>query len=802
MKRAGRAVLERLKGEGVRFARSKPGEKVPADAGWKDSEISIEDIRQAYDEDRFAIAILAGSGLAVVDIDDPKHDHSIALMNVMDAAGVARAESRKGFHYWLRRDRDLDALLDGRERIDLMGSTRKDAKKVGDLLGGAAVAYHLEGEFMGVAAVSGLYSLLSNSDIPAPTIRAAAILDESVAAVRALEAGNRNNGMFALLSQTNRRLKRAGLGWGWWKVSRKMVSVYEREVNPEDTGFTAERLDAIDAHIGQVTAVEGGDDDVDISEAVLESYLGEHDGYVIVDADGSRDDLRAVYEWQTGSREWTRRGMGVRGETQDSVMCSIGEMFTQTYRDAYGRTPTLARQNSAVSDVVTKMKHLVMQASPRSTFDQEINGVTRIRTSDFAGGEVYEIVPNRPRSERLVKLDGCRPEFRMLATLGDVSVNKSEAWERFLIQVLGDSQILTYFSDLVASAFIPSASPMFILCNGAGANGKSVLLTTLAAALNDYACVSTDDAFSSGLGQDHKRRLDSRSSMLGKRVAVCTESGNTPLDLTFIKALTSGEMVEVGGMYKASSHVRMRVFPFVATNNLPRIFEVSHAVRRRIMVVPFTKTFGDKSKGADEDADPHLMEKLLSELPGIRRWLFDSIQDLLDRDCKVAVPEAVRSVTEAYMEGNRNQFEALTADWLERLPADCRPLKLGAKTGRGAKAEYSGFMGLLMTYYERANMSGKAPSRSFIENVCLAPHSINVDSRGRMNARVTPAAKAFIVEALSRTDGEALWHSLAPANPLAGKSGEGDLGSPPPWEGGEAPPAVAPPDLENLGQVW
>lgn len=768
MEKATEKTLTRLKAEGVRFARSRKDSKKPADKGWKDSDLPVVEVLEAAADDRFGINLLADSRLAVIDIDKPDEDHSKRLMDALDGAGVAMAETSKGFHYYIRRDADCESILAGRQRADIVASTRKNAAKIGDLLVAAAVSYELDsGEFKPVSSVEGLYGLLTHRDRLSPSERVGGVLESAREEVLALRNGDRNNGMLLVLWNVCRRMKQAGVGESWLEVGRELVALYRDKVNPEDTAsFDDAHLKQTEAKVGGVEEVSEEAEGSDICDAVISWYLAEHEGFVKIDMDGSKDDSRDVYEWIEERTEWeTRKLGGNTGGGDPSLKVTLDRKYSTLYRDITGKKPSVAKRNRAVEEMVTALKRSCNFGTPRSLFDVEGDREFRFRTGSETDSKVFAVNPTKEKMERVSSLGGNRPEYHLFATLGEVADEPSEKWESFLDDIFeSDADLKHYFGQLVASAFVPRIEPRYIICNGCGGNGKNVLLDTLAKAVSDYGCVVEHTAFTSGKNQDHKRRLDARTQMVGKRLAVCTEADKTALDLKFIKALTSGDLVEIGGMFKPSSYVHLNAVPFVATNTLPRLFEVGRAVRRRVWVVPFNVTFG---RGGDKPANPHLTSELARELPGVRRWLLTNIQSYLFNEGVIDIPTKVRKVSEQYMDSQRDPYETALEEWLTALPSGRGLMKIGRKQGKGRDAVFSGVMALVDMVNEHQGLKADRRPRPTDIKMMLSNRNIIADESGRLNCKPSKALEKYINDSFDDFEArERFWNSLFCKEPV------------------------------------
>jgi putative DNA primase/helicase len=73
--------------------------------------------------------------------------------------------------------------------------------------------------------------------------------------------------------------------------------------------------------------------------------------------------------------------------------------------------------------------------------------------------------------------------------------------------------------------------------------------------------------------------------------------------------------------------------------------DLSHGMRRRLMVLPFDRTF------TEEEKDPHLFEGIwVQELPGVLNQALRGYKRLLERGTKFKFPNAVKQATTAWLQ--------------------------------------------------------------------------------------------------------------------------------------------------------
>lgn len=173
---------------------------------------------------------------------------------------------------------------------------------------------------------------------------------------------------------------------------------------------------------------------------------------------------------------------------------------------------------------------------------------------------------------------------------------------------------------------------------GKGANGKSVLvdlLTKLCGKENISAVTlnELDNSFA-------------RYELVDKLVNLSTENevGSGELNTQYFKAIVSGDPIrveqkhETGFMYEPFAKL---VF---ALNNLPYAKDHSTGFQRRLIIVPFNRTF------APEEQDVDLPAKLDKELPGILNFALKGLESLRDNKYKFIDAKAVKEAVEDYSE--------------------------------------------------------------------------------------------------------------------------------------------------------
>jgi len=211
-------------------------------------------------------------------------------------------------------------------------------------------------------------------------------------------------------------------------------------------------------------------------------------------------------------------------------------------------------------------------------------GQLRVQAASWTGRSLARVAPS-----------GDCPQFRKF--LRRIFEGNIEL-EKFVQRMLG-----------YALTGVTSEHAMFF-AHGTGANGKSVLASTVAGILGDYHTTAPIETFvASPVGERHPTDL---AGLRGARLvtAIETEEGRRWAE-TKLKSLTGGDRI-------AARFMRQDFFEFlpvfkllVADNHKPALRCVDEAIRRRLYLIPFAVTIPENERDKD------LANKLKAEWPGI-----------------------------------------------------------------------------------------------------------------------------------------------------------------------------------------
>ena len=192
-------------------------------------------------------------------------------------------------------------------------------------------------------------------------------------------------------------------------------------------------------------------------------------------------------------------------------------------------------------------------------------------------------------------------------------------WESFVSWAMqGRSELVTFMMRAVGMSLTGDTSERVILfCHGGGKNGKSVTLKVIRAILGDgygqRMQSSTLEAVS--LKRGGAAHTEDVAALKGARFAYTSEmEDGSRFATALLKDLTGDERIRARQLYRSSFEFQPEFTPWIAANHKPAVAAEDQAIWDRLRLIPFD------SRIADDEKDPHLGTKLLTEAAGILAW--------------------------------------------------------------------------------------------------------------------------------------------------------------------------------------
>ncbi len=240
-------------------------------------------------------------------------------------------------------------------------------------------------------------------------------------------------------------------------------------------------------------------------------------------------------------------------------------------------------------------------------------------------------------------------------------------WLAFLdFAMHGDEQLVRfiqrYFGYALTGVVIEE---VFLFMFGPGGAGKGTMVETVASLLGDYASTVPMEVFT---GQSWSPTEYYRANMAGQRLVVANEpERGARWAEAFIKETTGGDMLS--GRHPMGRPFRFKPSHKMAMqgNHMPTLKGKSTGMERRLRILPVTRK--------PVTPDPHLKAKLMTEGPGILRWLIEGC--LAWQKIGLNPPDAVLAAGSKYFEA-QDVFTRWIEDrcildrYAEQTPSDLR----------------------------------------------------------------------------------------------------------------------------------
>ena len=163
----------------------------------------------------------------------------------------------------------------------------------------------------------------------------------------------------------------------------------------------------------------------------------------------------------------------------------------------------------------------------------------------------------------------------------------------FLSEVIEDEKERDYYLKLLSTTLEGRKCKNFIISNGEGGNGKSILHECLGNALGNYAY----DLDNSVIQKNGKKDDQSKANIQFKRFVKTVEPNkDTPLDSSLVKAFTGNDVITARHLYSTKSENVNHGTYLMECNNKPKFDEASDALERRLVDFRFKVIFKDDIK--------------------------------------------------------------------------------------------------------------------------------------------------------------------------------------------------------------
>ncbi len=220
-------------------------------------------------------------------------------------------------------------------------------------------------------------------------------------------------------------------------------------------------------------------------------------------------------------------------------------------------------------------------------------------------------------------------------------------WIAFLKRNLEDDQErIALLQEWFGLCLTPDTSRQkFIVLEGEGSNGKSVVCAALEAVLGKENC--------SHVPLEVFGERFQLTPTIGKLANICSEVGE--LDKVaegFLKSFTSGDTMQFDRKHKLPIQSVPTARLVLATNNRPRFSDRSGGLWRRMILMPFRVVIGADDPGRVYGMDKSAWWEASGELPGIFNWALVGLDRLRRQDRFTASQVCESALAEYRTENN------------------------------------------------------------------------------------------------------------------------------------------------------
>ncbi|WP_226668720.1 phage/plasmid primase, P4 family [Metabacillus litoralis] len=202
---------------------------------------------------------------------------------------------------------------------------------------------------------------------------------------------------------------------------------------------------------------------------------------------------------------------------------------------------------------------------------------------------------------------------------------------------IDDSQLINVHQELIGYWLtVETKAEKAVYYYGGGANGKSVMASIVTALVGEDNVSSVPlSEFSQTFGMEN---------LIGKSLNIAAENemGGKALKTENFKAIVSGDNITINIKYRPAINYRPYCRLVFLVNNLPDSSDVTEGYFRKIIIVPFPRTF------KKEERNVELKNELLKELPGILNWAIQGLKRLRSNNYQFSECKAIKETESAY----------------------------------------------------------------------------------------------------------------------------------------------------------
>ncbi|WP_104656999.1 phage/plasmid primase, P4 family [Ralstonia insidiosa] len=316
--------------------------------------------------------------------------------------------------------------------------------------------------------------------------------------------------------------------------------------------------------------------------------------------------------WWVFDSAW-RKGTHLAMRRCKSMVESVMTAVRECHPDPQNGLLKAVRRHMTTPGLTNILRHATLEGAidiSSTSFDCKPqllgvpNGVVELETGAYRNA----------RSEDLITLR-CRAEHDPKA--------QCVAFKKFIDDITsGDQELASYLQRALGySLFGHTREQVFFMIMGPGANGKGVLLRTIAKVLGNYATTVAPNLLQRAYSSNPNGPSPAIMALRSARLYLCSEfDGQKRFDEAFVKQLSGSDPLTGRSNFGEQETFEPTGKLWLSLNFEPEIAYDNEAMWRRLRAIPLLRRFTGKNRDND------LESKLANELPGVLNWLIEGAQ--------------------------------------------------------------------------------------------------------------------------------------------------------------------------------
>jgi putative DNA primase/helicase len=378
-----------------------------------------------------------------------------------------------------------------------------------------------------------------------------------------------------------------------------------------------------------------------------------------IQAERLAGELRSRFRWSAGLgwMAWD----GKRWESCTDVR--VIDAARLYYKDWYRREPDQDRADKI---------HRLLSRARQTAIIAHAKGPLEVDAADFDRHPDLLNTPSGVVDLRTGQLQPHDPELLLTKMTGAEFVPgaKHADWDKALEAIPADVRAWVQVRLGQAATGYMSPDDTMLVSQGGGANGKTTVYGTIAAALGDYYTLVSDRVLLANPDAHPTELMDLR----GARFALIEETPEARrLDVARLKKVVGTPEIKARRIRQDPVQFGATHTLFVNTNYRPMVGETDHGTWRRLLLLDFPYRFGKPGElldgPNDRPGDPTLTTRCRRPevQSAVLRWLVDGARVWYAEDrIMPAVPQRIEHDTRAW----RMESDQILAYFSERLVPD------------------------------------------------------------------------------------------------------------------------------------